>query len=153
MVAIWRTSPRSIFIQAVGAILTALLPLATTYFAALTTTALAEAYTGGDPRQLFAYVVITVILGVIMSFWGIVQSYFEQLMHYQLESSINDQMFTRLHGLDFYRYKYRLVGSWVMDYFISWLVVGLAACCGYYPQWHYSISSVSFDVKLLAQKY
>ena len=104
MVAIWRTSPRSIFIQAVGAILTASLPLATTYFAALTTTALAEAYTGDDPRQLFAYVVITVILGVIMSFWGIVQAYFEQLMRYQLESSINDQMFTRLHGLDFWRY-------------------------------------------------
>ncbi len=104
MVTIWRTSPRAIFIQAVGAILTASLPLATTYFAALTTTALAEAYTGGDPRQLFAYVVITVILGVIMSFWGIVQAYFEQLMHYQLESSINDQMFTRLHGLDFWRY-------------------------------------------------
>ena len=71
---------------------------------ALTTTALAEAYAGGDPRQLFAYVVITVILGVIMSFWGIVQAYFEQLMRYQLESSINDQMFMRLHGLDFWRY-------------------------------------------------
>lgn len=104
MVTIWRTSPRAIFIQAVGAILTASLPLATTYFAALTTTTLAEAYTGGDPRQLFAYVVITVILGVIMSFWGIVQAYFEQLMRYQLESSINDQMFMRLHGLDFWRY-------------------------------------------------
>ena len=39
-----------------------------------------------------------------MSFWGIVQAYFEQLMRYQLESSINDQMFMRLHGLDFWRY-------------------------------------------------
>lgn len=104
MVTIWRTSPRAIFIQAVAAVLTASLPLATTYFAALTTTALAEAYAGGDPRQLFAYVVITVILGVIMSFWGIVQAYFEQLMRYQLELSINDQMFMRLHGLDFWRY-------------------------------------------------
>ena len=104
MLTIWRTSPRLIIVQAIGAVLTASLPLATTYFAAQTTTALAEAYTGGDPRQLFAYVVITVILGVIMSFWGIVQAYFEQLMHYQLESSINDQMFTRLHGLDFWRY-------------------------------------------------
>ena len=39
-----------------------------------------------------------------MSFWGIVQAYFEQLMRYRLESSINDQMFARLHGLDFWRY-------------------------------------------------
>ena len=74
-------------------------------FAALTTTALTEAYTGsGDSRQLLLYVIMTVVLGVIMSFWGIVQTYFEQLMRYQLESSINDQMFARLHGLDFWRY-------------------------------------------------
>ncbi|QJU09387.1 ABC transporter ATP-binding protein [Candidatus Saccharibacteria bacterium oral taxon 488] len=105
LVTIWRTSPRAIFIQAVGAVLTASLPLATTYFAALTTTALTEAYTGGgDSRQLFVYVIITVVLGVVMSFWGIVQAYFEQLMRYQLELSINDQMYVRLHGLDFWRY-------------------------------------------------
>ena len=105
LVTVWRTSPRTIVIQAVGAVLTASLPLATTYFAALTTTALTEAYTGnGDSRQLLLYVIITVVLGVIMSFWGIVQTYFEQLMRYQLESSINDQMFARLHGLDFWRY-------------------------------------------------
>lgn len=105
LVTVWQTSPRTIIIQAVGAILTASLPLATTYFAALTTTALTEAYTGGgDSRQLLLYVIITVVLGVIMSFWGIVQTYFEQLMRYQLESSINDQMFARLHSLDFWRY-------------------------------------------------
>ena len=105
LVTVWQTSPRTIIIQAVGAVLTASLPLATTYFAALTTTALTEAYTGGgDSRQLLLYVIITVVLGVIMSFWGIVQTYFEQLMRYRLESSINDQMFARLHGLDFWRY-------------------------------------------------
>jgi len=105
LVTVWQTSPRTIIIQAVGAVLTASLPLATTYFAALTTTALTEAYTGGgDSRQLLLYVIITVVLGVIMSFWGIVQTYFEQLMRYQLESSINDQMFARLHSLDFWRY-------------------------------------------------
>ena len=105
LVTVWQTSPRTIIIQAIGAVLTASLPLATTYFAALTTTALTEAYTGsGDSHQLLLYVIMTVVLGVIMSFWGIVQTYFEQLMRYQLESSINDQMFARLHGLDFWRY-------------------------------------------------
>ena len=105
LVTVWRTSPRSIIIQAIGAVLTASLPLATMYFAALTTTALTEAYTGsGDSHQLLLYVIMTVVLGVMMSFWGIVQTYFEQLMRYQLESSINDQMFARLHSLDFWRY-------------------------------------------------
>ena len=105
LVTVWQTSPRTIIIQAIGAVLTASLPLAATYFAALTTTALTEAYTGsGDSRQLLLYVIMTVVLGVMMSFWGIVQTYFEQLMRYQLESSINDQMFARLHGLDFWRY-------------------------------------------------
>ena len=46
LVTVWQTSPRTIIIQAIGAVLTASLPLATTYFAALTTTALTEAYTG-----------------------------------------------------------------------------------------------------------
>ena len=32
LVTVWRTSPRTIVIQAVGAVLTASLPLATTYF-------------------------------------------------------------------------------------------------------------------------
>lgn len=105
LVTIWRTSPRAIVIQAVGSVLTASLPLATTYFAALTTTALTEAYTGGgNSQQLLMYVIITVVLGVVMSFWGIVQAYVEQLMRYQLESSINDQMYARLHGLEFWRY-------------------------------------------------
>lgn len=105
MLTIWRTSPRLIIVQAIGAVLTASLPLATTYFAAQTTTALSDAYAGdGDSRQLLTYVIITVALGVVMSFWGIVQAYFEQLMRYRLESSISDQMHARLHGLDFWRY-------------------------------------------------
>ena len=105
MLTIWRTSPRLIIVQAIGAVLTASLPLATTYFAAQTTTVLADVYAGGgDSRQLLTYVIITVALGVVMSFWGIVQAYFEQLMRYRLESSISDQMYARLHGLDFWRY-------------------------------------------------
>lgn len=105
MLTIWQTSPRLIIVQVIGAVLTASLPLTTTYFAAQTTTALAEAYAGGgDSQQLLTYVIITVALGVVMSFWGIVQAYFEQLMRYRLESSISDQMYARLHGLDFWRY-------------------------------------------------
>lgn len=102
---VWRTSPWAITAQVVGVLLSALLPLATTYFAALSTTALAEVYAGhGEARQLLIYVVTTVVLGVMSSFWGVVQAYVEQLLRYRVESAVIDEMLARLHSLDFWRY-------------------------------------------------
>ena len=102
---IWQTSPVAIVTQLIGAVLSATLPLATTYFAALTTTSLAEAYAGsGNSNQLLFYVIATVALGVVTSLWGVVQSYFNEMLRYKVEAAVNDQMFTRLHALDFWRY-------------------------------------------------
>ena len=102
---VWRTSPWAITAQVVGVLLSALLPLATTYFAALSTTALAEVYAGhGEARQLLIYVVTTVVLGVMSNFWGVVQAYVEQLLRYRVESAVIDEMLARLHSLDFWRY-------------------------------------------------
>ena len=52
----YRAAPLAVIVQIVGAFITAILPLVITYFAAATTTALAEAYAGkpgagsGSPR-------------------------------------------------------------------------------------------------------
>lgn len=70
---IWREAPLTIAVQAVGAVLSAVLPLATAYYAALATTALAEAYATGGQPQLLIYVVVTVVLGVVASVWSVVQ--------------------------------------------------------------------------------
>lgn len=102
---IWREAPLTIVVQAVGAVLSAVLPLATAYYAALTTTALAEAYaTGGQPQQLLTYVVVTVVLGVVASVWSVVQGYYDQVSRYRIEAAMSDHMYARLHALDFWRY-------------------------------------------------
>lgn len=44
----YRASPLAVFVKLVGTVITAVLPIVTTYFAALTTTALADAYTGDE---------------------------------------------------------------------------------------------------------
>lgn len=101
----WRISPGAVIVQVCGVAIDALLPLGATYFAALSTTGLAEVYAGrGDTQQLLFYVVATVVLGIVSTFWSTVQSYVEQLTRYRLEAAVSDEMFARLHALDFWRY-------------------------------------------------
>ena len=101
---IWREAPLTIVVQAVGAVLSAVLPLATAYYAALATTALAEAYATGGQPQLLTYVVVTVVLGVVASVWSVVQGYYDQVSRYRIEAAMSDHMYARLHALDFWRY-------------------------------------------------
>ena len=57
----YKASPLAVFVKLVGTLITSILPIVTTYFAALTTTALAEAY-GGDESaggRAITFVVVT----------------------------------------------------------------------------------------------
>ena len=65
----FRASPAAVVMKVLGSLISALLPLVTTYFAALTTTALAAAYAGDADAgaQAVVYVIITAALGL---FWG-----------------------------------------------------------------------------------
>lgn len=101
---VWQASPLAIIIQVFGAIMKSALPLATTYFAALTTTELATAYATGESQKLLAYVIATIVLGIVSSLWDIIQSYSERLLRYRVESAVSDQMMKRLHSLEFWRY-------------------------------------------------
>ena len=104
-VIMWRVSPGAVIVQMVGVVVAALLPLGTTYFAALSTTALADVYAGhGDTQQLLFYVIATVVLGIVSSFWSAIQAYVEQLARYRIEAAVSDEMFARLHMLEFWRY-------------------------------------------------
>lgn len=92
--------------QVVGAVISAVLPIATTYFAALTTTALAEAYIG-DPlagQRAITFVIITSLLAVAMTTWTTVEQYITQLMRYKVEAAISDRMYEHFLSLDFWRY-------------------------------------------------
>ena len=102
----YHAAPLAVIIQIFGAIITAVLPIVTTYFAALTTTALAEAY-AGDPsagERAMVYVIITAGLGIIMTAWQSLESYVTQLMRYRVEAGMSDRMYEHFLGLDFWRY-------------------------------------------------
>jgi ATP-binding cassette subfamily B protein/ATP-binding cassette subfamily C protein len=100
------SSPRAVAVQLAGALITAVLPLVTTYFAALTTTELAGAYAGnaGAGNRAIEYVIATSVLGLAMLAWRSVESYLSESMRYAVESSITDHMYEHFLRLDFWRY-------------------------------------------------
>ena len=113
LVAIWRVSattykaaPLAIIIQITGSFISAILPIVTTYFAALTTTALAEAYSGNDAagEQAIRYVLVTAALGMALTAWTSLESYISQLMRYRVEAAMTDRMYEHFLNLDFWRY-------------------------------------------------
>lgn len=102
----YQSAPLAVVVQIIGAIITAVLPIITTYFAALTTTALAEAY-AGDPsagERAMVYVIVTAALGIVMTAWQSLESYVTQLMRYRVEAGMSDRMYEHFLALDFWRY-------------------------------------------------
>jgi ATP-binding cassette subfamily B protein/ATP-binding cassette subfamily C protein len=102
----WQTTPGTIVLQIAGAIITAVLPIVTTYFAALTTTALGEAF-AGDPTaggRAITFVIITAALGLLLTGWRSLEQYVQRLMRYALEAKVSDIMYERFLSLEFWRY-------------------------------------------------
>ncbi len=99
-------APFAALVQLLGAIVTAILPIITTYFAALTTTALADSYAGNPDAGAKAveYVIITAVLGITMTAWTSVESYITQLMRYKVEAAMSDRMYEHFLSLEFWRY-------------------------------------------------
>lgn len=99
-------APIMVIAQIIGAVLSAALPLATAYFAALTTTALAEAYAGNAVagEQAVIFVIITALLGIGIMAWQGLEQYITQLMRYKIEAAISDRMYEHFLSLDFWRY-------------------------------------------------
>ena len=102
----YRAAPLAIIIQLIGSVVTAVLPIITTYFAARTTTALAEAYAGNDAagEQVLLLVGVTAVLGVVMTAWQSLEGYVTQLMRYKVEAAMTDRMYEHFHEIDFWRY-------------------------------------------------
>lgn len=102
----FKASPLAVVMKIAGAIVTAVLPLVTTYFAALTTTALAEAYAGDEAAggRAIMYVLVTAFLGVLMTAWSSLERYVNELVGYKINAAISDQMYEHFLNLEFWRY-------------------------------------------------
>lgn len=103
----FKMAPGAVLFKLGGALLSAILPLATTYFAALTTTALAAAFLGDESasQRVIVYVVITGALGLLMSIWTSIDNYVQTKMRYVIDSRVSTQMYSHFLNLDFWRYE------------------------------------------------
>jgi len=102
----FKAAPLAVIIKLIGSLVSAILPIVTTYFAALTTTELAKAYAGapGAGEQAIVYVLVTAGLGVAMTGWSSFEQYINELTRYRVEAAMNDRMFEHFLSLDFWRY-------------------------------------------------
>lgn len=102
----FKIAPGAVLFKIGGALFDAILPLLTTYYAALTTTALVEAYTGNHDasKRVITYIIITALLGLAMTVWRSLDNYVQAKMRYLVEARVSDQMYAHFLALEFWRY-------------------------------------------------
>lgn len=101
-----RIAPGMSVLQVTGSAISAGLPIATTYLAALTTTALAEAYAGDRAagNRVVWLVAAAALSGVLMAAWGIFERYASELMRFRIKTAMSDVMYERFCAIEFWRY-------------------------------------------------
>lgn len=102
----FKTAPLAVGFKLFGAVIDAAFPIVITYLAALTTTTLAAAYAGDHTagQRAIIYVIITAVLGLLMTAWRSTNQYIQQLMHYKVEAQVSDMMYEHFLSLEFWRY-------------------------------------------------
>lgn len=102
----FKVAPGPVIFKLVGAVIDAVLPLATIYFAARTTTALADAYQGNEQagNAALLYVAITAVLGLAQMTWQSIDNYIQAKMRYVVEAAVSDRMYAHFLALEFWRY-------------------------------------------------
>lgn len=101
-----KTAPLAVSLKVVSAITSAVLPIVTTYFAALTTTALAAGFAGDEAAggQALVYVTITAAIGLFTMTWRSIDQYVQEVMRYRVGAKVSDLMLEKFHRLDFWQY-------------------------------------------------
>lgn len=101
-----KSSPLYLVIKVIEMIGASIMPLATTYFAASTTTALAEAYNGDETagKRAIIYMFATAFSGLVMATWNISQSYFKQKSQYKINTQVEQRLYEKFLSLDFRYY-------------------------------------------------
>lgn len=102
----FQIAPGAGIIRLLDSMVQAGLPIATTALAALTTTALADAYTGDETAssRVLWLVIATSAVSIVMLSWNSVSSYVSQKTRYKIDAAIEDQMMTQFARLPFASY-------------------------------------------------
>ena len=99
-------APWAVALSAVGIVIDSVLPILTTFFAAKTTTVLAEAVAGesGAAARVYLLIGITAGLGVVQLIWGAFHGYVSAKLRFLIDAKINDQLLEQFAALEFWRY-------------------------------------------------
>lgn len=102
----YRAAPGAVAFKLAGAVITSVLPLLTTYFAALTTTKLADAYAGSQAAggEALVFVVVTASLGIALSVWQSVQNYIDELVNYKVNAAVSDRLYRHFVCIEYWLY-------------------------------------------------
>lgn len=102
----FKTAPLPIIFKLCGIFVNAGLPIAATFFAALTTTELVAAFAGDQTagQRAIVYVIVTAVVGLASTAWSSVDQYLQQLMRYKVEARVSDKMYEHFLSLEFWRY-------------------------------------------------
>lgn len=102
----YKASPLAVYVKIIDAVIDAVLPLVTVYFAAQTTTALAAAYAGDHAAgsRAVELVIVTAVLGVVQTGWTSVSQYINNVMRYKVEVAIGDRLLDHFLALEFWQY-------------------------------------------------
>lgn len=99
-------APGAVAFKLAGAVIDAVVPIVTTYFAAQTINALTRAYQGDSEaeKQALIYIAITAALSLLMITWRSVDNYIQAKLRYLVEARVSDRMYSHFLSLDYWRY-------------------------------------------------
>lgn len=102
----FKVAPGPVIFKLIGALIDAILPIVTIYFAARTTTELVAAYQGNEAagNMAIVYVAITSALGLLQMTWQSIDNYIQAKMRYVVEAAVSDRMYAHFLALEFWRY-------------------------------------------------
>jgi ATP-binding cassette subfamily B protein len=103
----YRVSPTIVWIKGVDAILNATLPVATAYYAGLTTTALAATFTGvaGAREDALLYVGLTAGIALIQQGWSRASDYVRFIAGAKIRNTVQLEIYRKYLSLDYWRYE------------------------------------------------
>ena len=102
----FQIAPGAVLFKLAGAVVDAVVPIATAFFAAQTTTSLVAAFSGDESARsmALAYIILTALLGLFGMAWSSIDQYIQANMRYRVEAKVSDRMYGKFLSLEFWRY-------------------------------------------------
>lgn len=104
---VYLAAPTAVILKVVSALIDAVIPIITAYFAAQATTALADAYTGkpGAGDTAVFYVILAAGMGLFTLVWGSAVRYMSEVARVKIVDRLVETLMDQFTHLEFWRYE------------------------------------------------